>query len=194
MIARIAITGAPGSGKTKLLDHLKSDPAFRHFVFFDELARQLLMQNPAFRTDRLEFHRQIYYRQVAREDAVESTPFMTDRGTVDAFAFHPDSLADVGTTLEREYRRYTAVVHLGSTARLGAEHYKTDDVRNESPADALAIEKALQNAWQEHPDYHFIEAVPDWNEKLGLCRSLLFRLGGVTEGRQPATRHNEEDK
>jgi len=176
MIAKIVITGAPGSGKTKVLDRLKVDSGFSHFVFFDELARQLLSQNPELRMNRHELHQRIYTMQVNREDALRGQSFITDRGTVDAFAFHPGSLRFVGTTVEREYLRYTAVVQLGSSARLGAEYYKTDEVRTESASDALLIEGALRIMWKDHPQYHFVEPAPDWDEKFRVCCDLLLRL------------------
>ena len=101
MSTRIVITGAPGSGKTKFIDRLRDDAAFGDFVFFEDLARHLLTQKPEFRTRWAEFHREIYRSQIGREESVAGRPFITDRGTVDAFAFHPETLTEVGTTLER---------------------------------------------------------------------------------------------
>jgi len=176
MTVRIVITGAPGSGKTACIDRLKEDAAFSDFVFFEELARKLLIQRPEFRTRWAEFHREIYRSQIGREESVTGRPFITDRGTVDAFAFHPATLADVGTTLEREYARYSAVVHLGTTARLGARYYSTDEVRHESPQDALAIEQALKRAWGGHPQYRFVDAFESWEEKFAACRETLGSL------------------
>ena len=99
MTTQIVLTGAPGSGKTALIERLRSDSAFGNFLFFDELARELLKQNPDYRTRWAEFHREIYRRQVGRENDAAGRPFITDRGTVDAFAFHPETLKEVGTTL-----------------------------------------------------------------------------------------------
>jgi predicted ATPase len=176
MIARVVITGAPGSGKTICLEALKTDPRLKQFLFFDELARLLLAQNPLYRTNRTEFHREIYRLQTAREKAAEGKPFVSDRGTVDAFAFHPETLVDVGTTLEAEYARYSAVVHLGSSARLGERYYETDDIRTESISDALIIERAIQSAWSGHPNYEFIDACPDFGDKLKNCYERVLTL------------------
>jgi predicted ATPase len=179
MIARIAITGAPASGKTKCLERLKADRALAGFVFFDELARELLQHDPELRMKPTAFHREIYRRQTAREDALAGRPFVTDRGTVDAFAFHPETLRDVGTTLEQEYDRYTGVILLGSAARLGEAKYKVDNVRTESIADALIIEDALIRVWHNHPTYHFVPATSEWDEKFLYCRSLISQLTGI---------------
>ncbi|HKK21634.1 MAG TPA: AAA family ATPase, partial [candidate division Zixibacteria bacterium] len=165
MVHRIVLTGAPGSGKTEFLDSLRNDPRLAAFSFLDELARQLLIDTPDFRNHWSEFHREIYRQQVAREEALGGKPFVTDRGTVDAFAFHPETLHEVGTTLEKEYLRYTAVFHLQTSAALGEQYYSRDEVRNESLSDALAIETAVRGAWEHHPGYRFLKATEDADQK-----------------------------
>ena len=173
MIARIVITGAPASGKSEIIQRLKALPAFSDFVFFDELARRLLEDNPAYRHDWAQFHIEIYRRQVAREDAISGRPFITDRGTADAFAFHPEAMQAVGTTLAKEHQRYTSVIQLGSAAALGEQYYRTDSIRNESIPEALAIERAITEVWQNHPAYHFVPAVTDMDEKFSRCLETL---------------------
>lgn len=176
MTTQIVITGAPGSGKTAFLERLRSDAAFEDFLFFDELARELLMRNPDYRNRWAEFHREIYRLQIDRENNATGQSFITDRGTVDAFAFHPETLQDVGTTLENEYARYSAVIQLGTTARLGETFYQPDDIRQESIYDALVIERALMAAWGKHPNYRFVEACEHWDDKYIACRQAISIL------------------
>ena len=109
MVEKIVITGAPASGKTDFLNRLKKDINFAKFTFFDELARKLLDENPNYRNNWGQFHRDIYKYQTERENKLKDKLFITDRGTVDAFAFHPETMADIGTTLKIEYDRYDAV-------------------------------------------------------------------------------------
>lgn len=168
------ITGAPGSGKSEGLNRLRSEPRLAGFEFFEELARLILTEQPDFRSDWPAFHREIYRRQVAREAAIGERPFVTDRGTVDAFAFHPESMVDVGTSLEREYARYTQVIQLGSAAGLGEVYYHCDDVRNETIPQALEIEAAIGRVWQGHPGYRFVEATPDFELKLARLRARVL--------------------
>ncbi|MEW5994633.1 MAG: ATP-binding protein [Candidatus Zixiibacteriota bacterium] len=170
---RIVITGAPASGKTEIFGRLKGHPALAGFVFLDELARRLLAENPHYRRDWAGFHREIYCRQVEREKAAGGRSFVTDRGTVDAFAFHPETIQEVGTTLEAEYARYTLVIHLGSAAALGHEYYCRDTIRHESAQEALRIEDALREVWQAHPGYHFIRADEDFEKKYQACCTLI---------------------
>lgn len=176
MIPRLVITGAPGSGKTDFLNRLALEPTFHDFVFFDELARRLLLDHPDYRQRWDDFHRDIYYRQCDREAAIGSAPFITDRGTVDAFAFHPETAAHVGTTFPREYARYTAVIQLGSAAQLGEPYYCCDEIRTESIAEALRIETAIRNAWRNHPAYHFVDAQIDYEEKYRRFLTLISQL------------------
>jgi len=180
MSDRIVITGAPASGKTECLNRLRVDPRLAGFEFFDELARRLLTEQPNFRSDWPAFHREIYRRQVAREAAVGGRSFVTDRGTVDAFAFHPESMIEVGTTLEKEYARYTMIVQLGTAAGLGPGYYRCDEIRNETTEQALRIEAAIRAVWQGHPGYHFVEAESDFDTKYGRLRNRI--VDNLVEG------------
>jgi predicted ATPase len=176
MTTAIVLTGAPASGKTTIFEQLRNDPEFEGFVFLEELARKLLSENPDYRQNWPAFHVEIYRRQVERETSAGGKPFVSDRGTVDAFAFHPETMIDVHTTLEEEYERYTAVVHLGSAADLGEEYFTRDDIRNESVADALVIEQALKDVWGQHAAYHFIPAEPDFALKVERAVALIKYL------------------
>jgi len=174
--AHMVLTGAPASGKSILFDRLKTYPSFSDFIFFDELARLLLKKNPRFRNDMKAFHAEIYKRQVEREDSIENKPFITDRGTIDAFAFHPETIQETGTTIEKEYCRYSAVIQLGTSARLGEKHYQKDDIRLESPEEALAIEDAIKKVWENHPHYYFVEACPDFEDKYLMLLRIIKKI------------------
>lgn len=170
---RIIVTGAPGSGKTEFIERIKGEKPLAGFVFFEELARAILSTSPHLRNDWPGLHREIYRRQDEREKAIGERSFVTDRGTVDAFAFHPETMANVGTSLEREYRRYTAVIQLGSAAVLGESYYRQDEIRRETPAEALEIERAIRAVWGHHPGYSFVAAGIDLEEKYYLFRRLI---------------------
>ncbi len=170
---RIVITGAPASAKTEFIERLRDLPEFSDFVFLEELARKLLSEKSDYRHDPVEFHCHIYYFQVEREEQLHGRPFITDRGTVDGFAFHPGSLKTLGTTLEKEYQRYTAVIQLGSAAKLGRKFYQRDEIRKESLDEALQIEKAITKVWQGHKTYKYIEPSPNIERKFDKFVQLL---------------------
>jgi hypothetical protein len=82
---------------------------------------------------------------------------------------------NVGTTLKREYGRYTQVIQLGSAAILGKPYYHCDEVRNESITEALEIEAAIRRVWSAHPGYVFVAAQPDLDGKYSHFRQLILR-------------------
>ncbi|KAA3632139.1 MAG: hypothetical protein DWP97_11600 [Calditrichaeota bacterium] len=165
MLHRIVITGAPASGKTLFFERLKNDRDFSGFIFFEELARQLLEENPDYRNNWPLLHRVIYKKQVEREDKSAGQSFVSDRGTIDAFAFHPETVTDVNTTIDKEYSRYTDIILLESSARLGGAFYKKDKIRLESISDTIFIEEKLLSVWSDHPNFHIIKAQSSIEQK-----------------------------
>ncbi|UCC45429.1 MAG: ATP-binding protein [Candidatus Zixiibacteriota bacterium] len=175
---RLVITGAPGSGKTECLERLQNLPQFADFVFLEELARRMLRANPTYRDNWADFHVDLYNQQVAREEELSDRSFISDRGTVDTLAFHPETLNLVNTDLEAEYRRYDTVMQLGTTASLGPQYYIRDEIRREPIEEALVIEEALRKAWISHPGYMFVAADRDFEAKyVALLHGLQKVLG-----------------
>ncbi len=133
-------------------------------------------ENPAYRHDHSAFHREIYYLQTNRENQLKGKSFISDRGTVDAFAFHPETLAEVNTNINKEYDRYDNVIQLGSSASLGVIYYINDNIRRESLAEALIIEKAITKAWSDHRGYIFIKANADFENKYNELLNILLSI------------------
>ncbi|HOP06253.1 MAG TPA: AAA family ATPase [candidate division Zixibacteria bacterium] len=181
----IVITGAPASGKSLFLKRLMLEPCCEDFVFIGEIARRLLEDNPSYRQNWGEFHNEVYRLQVEAEKAAEGNIFVSDRGTVDAFSFHPETAAQMGTSIETEYERYFAVIQLGSSAVLGQPYYRTDEIRTETEAEALAFELATTRVWKAHPRYYYVPAEIDIEKKyrtfLVIIEKIILEL---TEGRQ----------
>lgn len=176
---RIVITGAPASGKTEFFERLKADRRFDDLVFFDELARRLLMEDPTLRRDRDRFHQTIYRAQLDQESALKpDRSFITDRGSLDACAFHPELLDELGTTIEAEYSRYSHVILLRSAATLGPSYYRPDAVRTESIEDVKIIEEATRQIWSGHPRLYQINAATNIEEKYD---RFLRRIVQITE-------------
>jgi len=173
---KIVITGAPASGKSEFIERLKEEPEFADFVFLEEVARKLIEEDPSYRSRRAEFHHEVYRRQTAQEDRLTDRSFITDRGTVDAFAFHPETAGHYHTTIEDEYRRYDAVILLGSTAAMGAPFYRQDNVRTESPEEVMALEEATINVWKGHRNFVEIKAETDPEIKYRRLRETLLEI------------------
>jgi len=180
MAIKIVLTGAPASGKTDIFQRLEVSADYATFVFLEEQARRLLTNNPEYRNDWPAFHREIYRRQVLQEQDLTGRSFVTDRGTVDAFAFHPETVADVGTSIPAEYARYTDVIQLGTSAALGEAFFPRDAIRTESMEDALAIEAAITDVWKRHPGYRFFPAEVDYEVKV---KQVLAYIGTLMSRR-----------
>jgi len=153
------------------------EPGLSDFLFLDELARKMLHENPHSRSNCDQFHHDIYLEQASREAAAGNGSFITDRGTADSFAFHPVTVTmeTIGTTLEHEYKRYSAVIQMGSSATLGSKHYVSDNIRNETIEEALRIEHALRKVWGQHPNYRFVAADVDFDRKYAAFRQLVLQ-------------------
>jgi predicted ATPase len=176
MGVKIVITGGPASGKTEFFERLKSLPELEGFIFLEEQARHFLASQPHLRKDKLELHKHIYLAQTENEDKLDDQDFITDRGTADALAYQPEVMPLVGTTLEAEYRRYDAVIQLGSSAALGEGYFTVDDVRKESLDRALEIENALKKVWGGHPGYYFVKAEKDTERKFDKFVAILKQV------------------
>ena len=170
---KIVITGGPASGKTDFFERLKTLPELSGFVFLEEQARHFLNAKPHLRGDKSELHRRIYLAQREAEDRLSDKDIITDRGTADALAYQPEVMAIVGTTLEAEYKRYEAVIHLGSAAALGEKYFVGDDIRKETIDQALEIENALKKVWNNHPEYYFVPAEKDMDRKFDIFIGIL---------------------
>lgn len=195
MVSRIVITGAPGSGKTEFIERLKSSSEFAEFLFFEEIARQLLSENPGIRSDWTAFHLEIYRRQDAQERLAEGRSFMTDRGTLDGFAFHPETMNVIGTSIEREYARYDVVIQLGTAAALGEQFYRGDTIRTESTEEALELERALSSIWCHHPAYQFVPAQSDYEAKFEFfLETLTAQLERISLNKSARSSSNEDKR
>ena len=171
----IVLTGGPGSGKTETLKYLRTFEPLADFAFLEELARMLLESNPDYRQNWHQLHLDIYRQQTERETALGEQSFITDRGTVDAFAFHPETAKAVNTTINKEYDRYSLVIQLETSARLGEQFYQTDSIRNEPIEKAIRIENAIRSVWENHPNYHFVRAETDLETKRKKVVALISR-------------------
>src|SRR4051812_35600532 len=170
---RIVITGGPGSGKT-VITRLLVERHPDRFALVPEAATQVytLLQT---RWDKLDLEgrraaqRQMYRLQVDQESRIAALnpnrTLLLDRGTVDGAAYWPggadDFWRDVGTTREREFGRYDAVILLDTCARLGLYDGDTSNFCRFEDADAaIASTDFLKQLWAGHPQLHFVDAFP----------------------------------
>jgi predicted ATPase len=190
--ARIVITGGPSAGKTTLIEILKNQYGAR-VATAPEAATILFsggFPRPRSNEDRLHTQRSIYALQrelelQGLERARPEAPLVCDRGSLDGAAYWAGSIKEfclaMGTTLERELARYTAIIHLETAA--AGQGYEQTMVRTESPTEAIALDTKVGNAWRVHPNYVFIPHESTFVEKVNaaLARLAPFLPNRATE-------------
>lgn len=166
-LCRIALTGGPGGGKTTAADMLRREIGERVVVVPESAT--LLFGGGFPRCDEPEarryVQRAIFHVQRNIED-LQSARFpkrvlLCDRGTVDGAAYWPaddplDFFHEQGTTLERELRRYDAVLFF-ETAAVGGFSIETGNPqRTETNLEAVALDRRMRKLWSNHPNFILI--------------------------------------
>jgi predicted ATPase len=178
---RIVLTGGPGAGKTALLElirqsfcsHVKVLPESAGVVFGGGFPRE------SDAVCRRAAQRAIYYLQRELEvtgDSHNPAIVLCDRGTVDGLAYWPGSAeefwSELVTTLQREFARYDAVIHLRTPA---PEHgYNQENpLRIESAAAAADIDARIAQAWASHPKRFMVQSSAEFLDKAGQALEIL---------------------
>jgi predicted ATPase len=188
-VKRIVLSGAPGAGKTTVARHLAARWPER-LVLVPEAATQLY-QAMRTRWDQLdvpgrrEVQQKIYRLQVEQESRLAAEHpgkvLVLDRGTVDGAAYWPEGPADywrvLGTTLDREVRRYDVVIWLETCAALGLyDGDASNPCRFEDAEAAVENSRRLLRLWQAHPHVHHVPAYRDIDEKLARCEAVVAAI------------------
>jgi predicted ATPase len=167
----IVLTGGPSAGKSAVLETLLRSLC-RHLAVLPESASIVFGGGfPRHATDagRRAAQRAIYHVQREVERLVveegEVAIALCDRGTLDGLAYWPDAdaawLSAMGTTLDTELSRYSAVVHL-RTPNAGQGYDTSNALRIESVTEAIAIDAKIAAAWSAHPRRFVVESSDDF--------------------------------
>lgn len=171
----VAVTGGPGAGKSAVLEfasrifcpHVVELPEAASIVFGggfwrkDTVAAKKAAQRAIYHVQReLE-------RMVQEED--EAGVVLCDRGTVDGFAYWPDTKDDywssIGVKREQEILRYLAVIHLRPPSADNGYNHK-NYLRIESATEASEIDRKIEEAWSGHPRRYFVDSKLMFVEKV----------------------------
>ncbi len=171
----IVITGGPGAGKTAVLEIIRKELC-RHIVILPEAASIIFgggfWRLPSI-TARQASQRAILHIQQEMERLVIAegkwTMGLCDRGILDGLAYWPgdtrDFWAAAGTSLEAEYARYHAVIHLRTpTDDFGYNH--VNPLRTETAAQAAEIDARIHDIWAQHPHYRMVKSTQDFMLKV----------------------------
>lgn len=177
----IVITGGPGAGKTAVLElarkalckHVMIIPEGASIIFAGGFIR--LPTPPAIRAaQRAIFHIQAEQERLVLEEKRFSLG-LCDRGSLDGLAYWPGTeseyFKELGTTKEKEYAKYSAVIHL-RTPTTGYNHQ--NPIRTETNEQALEIDKKIEKIWSGHPQRVIIESNGDFIPKAQMALQAIF--------------------
>jgi predicted ATPase len=185
---RIVLTGGPGGGKTTAADLFRRELG-ESVVVVPESATILFAGGFPRAAQQVDAERSIqtaiFHVQRSLED-VQSARYperilLCDRGTIDGAAYWPNGDRDffqaMGTTFEAELERYDAVVFFETAAVAGDSIEGGNPVRNESMAEAVALDGRLRKLWARHPRFTLVPHSPSFLHKitagLGLLQSIV---------------------
>jgi CYTH domain-containing protein len=96
-----------------------------------------------------------------------------DRGFFDNRAYmtaeeFDEALGILGVSADEKLRSYDAVFHLETTAKNAVLYYgtATNAIRDETPAQAAALDDRVIAAWERHPYYRIIENLNGFEDKM----------------------------
>lgn len=182
----IVVTGGPGAGKTSLIEAAKKEFC-SHISLLPESAT-IVFGGGFWRKDtpfsREAAQRAIYHVQREMEKMAlydtEGNYTLCDRGTLDGLAYWPGEresfFKTFGTTEEAELSRYAAVIHLSVPDEMHGYNTLTNPVRNETAAEAMALDFKILNAWKNHPNLIEINSRASFHEKMGEALEVIRRL------------------
>lgn len=183
---RVALTGAPGGGKTTAADFFRREIGDR-VVIVPEAATILFQGGfPRSREAAVSRVAQTTIFQVQRnlEDVQRALYpgriLLCDRGTVDGAAYWPGEPGDffdsLGTTLETELGRYEAVIFFETAALGGIAIEGGNPSRIESLKEAVALDAKLRALWRRHPRFILVPHDVSFFKKIGFGLAVLEQI------------------
>lgn len=171
----IVLTGGPGAGKTAVLEATRK-LLCEHVAILPEAAG-IVFRGGFWRLNsqsaRMAAQRAIFHVQSEMENLVNGENKwgigLCDRGTIDGFAYWTGTEADFwktfNTTQEKEFSRYSAVIHLRSPSLENGYNFQ-NPIRVESSEEAQKIDERIHQVWRSHPNYWMIPSTKSFLEKI----------------------------
>lgn len=181
----IVLTGGPGAGKTAILETLKK--MLCHHVLVLPEAASILFGGGFWRlktpvslrsAQRAIFHIQRELEVITLEEKMWARG-LCDRGSIDGLAYWNTSEDDFfkafNTTLQKEYDRYQAIIHLRCpNEKTGYNHQ--NPLRTETAEEAQIIDNRIKEIWSKHPNYKEIPAHSNFTKKVEETFNALKNL------------------
>jgi predicted ATPase len=185
----IVLTGGPGGGKTTMINELSHDTDWVRRIASLPEAISLMGGLGISSRDKL-FQHLIVHLQMGLEDILVRTLdvetrrlILCHRGSLDPLAYwmergwsEQEFFEFTGTTRQEHYQRYSAILHLVTSADGAANAYLRwpQAHRPETPEAAIHLDRILQRVWSGHPRYYRIDNEGrDWPAKAQMVRDIL---------------------
>ncbi len=186
MIKKIVLTGGPASGKTTALSILKEE--YGTDIEVAKEAATLVYGGGFPRNDKSPHHtlhaqRIIYFvtkelEELAGKANPDAKLILCDRGSLDGAVYWPygeeDFLKTMETTVDKEYEKYYAVIHMSPPKE--EKYYQNTSVRTETLSRALEVDEAILKLWAGHPRHIVIPESNDYVKKALIVRKAIRKI------------------
>tara|TARA_R110002072_G_scaffold64203_1_gene159154 strand:+ start:132623 stop:133273 length:651 start_codon:yes stop_codon:yes gene_type:complete len=178
----IVLTGGPGAGKTAVLESVRKELC-EHIVIMPEAA-SIVFGGGFWRLEsmsaQMASQRAIFHIQREMENLVKGENKwgigLCDRGSLDGLAYWKGSRDQFwntfNTSLDAEYSRYKAVIHLRSPSIHQGYNYQ-NPIRIESAEEARSIDERIHEIWKKHPNYMTVDGQESFIDKLALAYNKI---------------------
>lgn len=188
----IALTGAPGAGKSETIKNLLKEPFKKDIMFMPEVATLLIAHArysaPTSSSDPMIniFQRTVYEIQKALEFAFMIKAahkgkrlVIADRGSRDGEVYCPNGTEQFNklchTDQENENNRYDAVYYLELPSEEVYNRIKSNNpARQENYELAKQLAIKTREAWNGHKNFHIIPDAHDWDTKYKKIREHVL--------------------
>ena len=146
---KFVITGAPGTGKTSIINHLKT----KGYNCIDEISRKIISEQITINGEALpwknlsDFSERVFTLRESQLLNSKNTLLFFDRGTVDVYAYMKVDSLEIPKHLEESIKknRYNTKVFY---TPIWEEIYVNDKERKESIEQAKQIEKEILSSYR----------------------------------------------
>lgn len=182
-ITKIALTGAPCSGKTSIVERLAADfyTENRDVLICPESAYEVIASGVG-RDDYIVFETLVAKKQLeneaeilrkANESKKDEVVIFYDRGITDCFSYVDDKIAlaeNIGMNVVDSWARYDALIVLETAPE--SEYFSTS-ARIETYKEALEYQKRLLDVSVGHSHLRYVKNESTFDEKYSACRAEI---------------------